>query len=155
MEQADVVDRAAGLEPGSPVFKLRRERQDILQATQGSHDALLLPAEPGGFSRAERARVAHLVAERSGDAALAAHYRALAGEADAASPRLDAKLRHAEMLTTSPRDATRASIERLQAEGLSVADIVTLSQLVALVSHQVRVVAGLRQMAAAPVGAAA
>lgn len=154
MAEADVVDEVAGLQPGSPVWRLRRERPEILAATQGSHDALLLPPDPGAFSHAERALVARRVAELSGDEALAMHYKSLMRAEPPDSPQLRAMLRHAEMLATSPGQATRADLEALQAAALSVAEIVTLSQLVALVSHQVRVVAGLRMMVPMMEGAA-
>lgn len=154
MAEADVVDEAAALRPGSPVWRLRRERPEVLAATQGSHDALLLPPHPGAFTHAERALIARRVAELSGGDALAAHYGALAGTGAPDSPRFRAMLRHAEMLATNPDQATRADLDALQEAGLSVAEIVTLSQIVALVSHQARVVAGLRMMASMAEGEA-
>jgi len=56
----------------------------------------------------------------------------------------DAMARHADLLTLSPREATRQDIAALKAAGVSEADIVRLSELTAFVNYQLRVLAGLR-----------
>lgn len=68
----------------------------------------------------------------------------------ALGPRLAAALAHAHMLVFHPRDASPAALRALEAAGWSVDGIVTLSQLVAFLSFQIRVVVGLRALAAAP-----
>lgn len=65
-------------------------------------------------------------------------------------PRLAAALEHAHMLVFHPRDASPASLKALIDAGWTTADIVTLSQLVAFLSFQIRAVAGLRALDAAP-----
>jgi CMD domain protein len=62
--------------------------------------------------------------------------------------RLTAALEHAHLLVLRPREATPEALERLLAAGWSTTGIVTLSQLVAFLAFQVRVVHGLRQLAA-------
>jgi CMD domain protein len=62
--------------------------------------------------------------------------------------RLSAALEHAHMLTFRPRDATSGALQSLLDAGWSTTDIVTLSQLIAFLSFQIRVVAGLRVLAA-------
>jgi CMD domain protein len=62
--------------------------------------------------------------------------------------RLSAALEHAHLLIFHPRDASPAALQRLLDAGWSTTDIVTLSQLVAFLSFQIRVVAGLRVLAA-------
>ncbi len=69
--------------------------------------------------------------------------RAVLGE------RLAAALDHAHMLVFHPRDADPAALQRLLDAGLSTTAIVTLSQLVAFLSFQIRVVAGLAVLDAA------
>jgi CMD domain protein len=64
--------------------------------------------------------------------------------------RLVAALQHAHLLVFHPRDANRAALQRLLDAGWSTTDIVTLSQLVAFLSFQIRVVAGLRALAGMP-----
>jgi CMD domain protein len=62
--------------------------------------------------------------------------------------RLSAALEHAHLLIFHPRDASPAALQRLLDAGWSTTDIVTLSQLVAFLSFQIRVVVGLRALAA-------
>ena len=61
--------------------------------------------------------------------------------------RLAAALEHAHLLVLRPREATPEALEGLSAAGWSTTGIVTLSQLVAFLAFQVRVVHGLRQLA--------
>ncbi|MBN9629847.1 MAG: CMD domain protein [Actinobacteria bacterium] len=61
----------------------------------------------------------------------------------AAGPRLAAALAHTHLLVYRPRDASADALQTLQDAGWSTTGIVTLSQLVAFLSFQLRVVAGL------------
>jgi CMD domain protein len=70
------------------------------------------------------------------------------GNARAIGPRLVAAMEHAHMLVFHPRDADRAGLARLLDAGWSTTGVVTLSQLVAFLAFQLRVVAGLRTLAA-------
>ena len=63
--------------------------------------------------------------------------------------RLTAALQHAHLLVFRPRDASPAALQKLLDAGWSTTDIVTLSQLVSFLTFQIRVVAGLRTLAAA------
>lgn len=63
--------------------------------------------------------------------------------------RLSAALEHAHLLVFHPRDATPQALHALQAAGWSVDAIVTLSQLVAFLTFQVRVAAGFAALASA------
>jgi len=62
--------------------------------------------------------------------------------------RLSAALVHTHMLVFHPRDAAPEALQALLDAGLTTTAIVTLSQLVAFLSFQIRVVAGLRSLAA-------
>ncbi|NUO87043.1 MAG: CMD domain protein, partial [Cupriavidus sp.] len=91
--------------------------------------------------------------------ALAAHYqgrleqlgtdagqvRAAAGgtPADIADPRLRAMLEFTRKLIEKPVEGDRAALLALPAAGLSTPAVVTLAQLVAFLSYQVRLLAGL------------
>lgn len=188
----DLIDRLAGIEPGSPLDALRRRRPQARAQAQQSYQALLEPAPPvaGNLSAAERLAVAAFVAglHRQPEAAafygerLAALDRALAiavqaqaehgavagpwgrfpagplsrenrdGPAYAADaeasgalgPRLAAALAHAHLLVLHPRDAKAAHLQVLLQAGWTETDVVVLSQLVAFLAFQVRVVAGLQ-----------
>jgi CMD domain protein len=62
--------------------------------------------------------------------------------------RLAAALEHAHLLVFRPRDAAAGDLKALLDAGWSTTAIVTLSQLVAFLSFQVRAVAGLRALGA-------
>jgi CMD domain protein len=62
--------------------------------------------------------------------------------------KLAAALEHAHLLVFHPRDAAPAAMQALLAAGWSATAIVTLSQLVAFLSFQVRSIAGLRTLGA-------
>ncbi|WP_084299159.1 CMD domain protein [Bradyrhizobium sp. WSM1743] len=76
-------------------------------------------------------------------------YRVSAERKPVLGPRLIAALEHAHLLVFHPRDAASADMKALLAAGWSTTGIVTFSQLVAFLSFQVRVVSGLRTLAAA------
>lgn len=160
---ADVIDHLAGIAPDSPLARLRAARPEVMRAARGSHEALLTPADPAGVSLQERAMIALRVAVLTPSAAATAWYRERLrglGASDAAvaaverfpdGPALPAReaaiLRHTDRLTTAPRAATPAHLAELKAAGLGPADIVTIAQLIAFVSFQVRAVAALRALA--------
>jgi CMD domain protein len=63
--------------------------------------------------------------------------------------RLAAALDHMHLLVLHPRDAAPASLQALLDAGWSTTDIVTLSQIAAFLSFQIRMIAGLRALAGA------
>lgn len=144
-----MLDTIIGTAPGSSLGQLRAQRPDIVRHTQGSHDVLLLPVDPGGLSLAERALAAARVAELSGHVVLAGHYRGLLAERGDPphSERLDTILSHVERVTVAPGTALPAHIEALRAAGLDARHIVALTQIVAFVSYQVRAATGLALLA--------
>ena len=158
---ADHIDRLAGLAPGSALHVLRHQRDKVALATQGSNDALFDPALPG-MSLAERLLVALYACHLTPAPELAAHYRerllaegadqglvaAVAnGRAEAVDdPRLGAMLSFTRTLVTRPIDGDRAALQGLLAAGITTPAIVTLAQLIAFLSYQTRLVAGLRAM---------
>lgn len=144
----DVIDAATGLVPGMPLFESRRFRATAIQATQASHDALLRePVE--GLSTADRLRVAMHACQAVGAGELAAHYATLLeAEATPPSAALPSMLHFTTLLSTNPRHGDRAAIQALKEAGLGDAAIVALAQLVAFLSYQIRVVAGLKAMGA-------
>lgn len=122
-------------------------RDNLMAASQANYDAVLTPADPGGLSHADRMAIAGRICRLNNEVRLAAHY----GEAgfDDGDPRMAAMLRHVDLVTLTPKLATQADIGALQSAGVADADIVRLSQLIAFVNYQVRVVAGLRLIGAA------
>jgi uncharacterized peroxidase-related enzyme len=153
-QPTDLVDALVPLPAGSPVHAVRHQRDKVVVATQGSHLAIFDPDLPG-LTLAERLLAARTVAELSGGQALAAHYagQLAAQPAPVAGARLDALLAFCRTLATRPVDGDKALLLSLPAAGLSPPEVITLAQLVAYVAYQVRVVAGLRALAAVGEGA--
>lgn len=74
-----------------------------------------------------------------------------AGTIAAAGPRLAAALAHTHLLVFRPREARPEALQALTDAGWSADDIVSLSQLVAFLTFQLRLAWGLRALAAASV----
>jgi CMD domain protein len=159
----DIVDRFAGLAPGSATHTTRHRRDKVAAATQHSYEALFDPALPD-LPLAERFLVALYACSLSNASALAAHYaerlaainadRSLIGQVasgsidDLRQPRLCAMLHFTRILIEAPIDGDRAVLERLPAAGIPTAAVVALAQLIAFVSYQIRLAAGLRGLQA-------
>ncbi len=159
----DLLNSLAGIEAGSRVGELRKQRSEIADYIQGSYNALLVDEDSTSVSRVERGLISLRVASLEKSAPLVEHYRAYLAEAgttaesvsavesdtlgEGLSPRQKAILKHTDRLTKEPAAATPAHLEELQAQGLSAADIVTISQLIAFLSFQVRAIAGLKLLA--------
>jgi CMD domain protein len=75
-------------------------------------------------------------------------YRVARDSRQALGARLAAAFGHAHLLVFHPRDASPAALQSLLDAGWSSTAIVTLSQLVAFLSFQIRTVAGLRTLSA-------
>ena len=159
----DLVDQLVGLKSDDATYAVRHQRDKVAAATQGSYDALFDPALPG-LTLAERLLVALYAARLTPAPELAAHYRQRAIDADAspadiqvaetgkpadaANPRLTAILEFTRKLIEKPVEGDEAALKTLPAAGVSTPAVVTLSQLVAFLSYQVRLVAGLKAMQA-------
>jgi len=158
MTTEHLVSRAAGVGADGAVAEALAGRADILELTSATHEAILRPSEPGGISHGERAALACRIALLHGEQNLAEYYRgllpgergeALAGLADPSvdggdDARRQALLRHVDRVTRTPREASGADIQALKQAGWDDADIVRLSEIIAFLSYQLRVVAGLR-----------
>lgn len=163
---ADVIDQLAGSTPESVVATLRAQRPDITRYAQSSYEALFAPEDLGGVSAAERALLALRVAALTRTPALAEWHRAhlqqfgasaatiaaiedlsTAPDAVVLSPREVALLQHTDRVARQPAASTKADLAALTAVGLSPRDIVTISQVIAFLSFQVRTLHGLRALA--------
>lgn len=160
-QNEDVIAAIVGIEPGSALAEVVAGRADVMALTQQTHDGALTPVEPGGLTHAERAALACRIAKINDDKDFEEHFEVLLEKASASGDtariadiwfdggndaRLKALIRHVDLVAHAPKDATRRDIELLQEAGLADADIVRLSELVAFVSYQIRVAAGLRLM---------
>ena len=152
-----IVAKAAGISAESPLASVLSGRGEILELTEKSHDAALRPRQPGGLTHSERAALACRISRLNNEAALVRHYEGLIGGGNRAiadtgfdggdDARLKAIIRHSDLVTVNPKEAVSGDISALQSSGITDPDIVRLSELIAFVSYQIRVIAGLRLMA--------
>lgn len=196
LQNRDIIDFLAGIEPGSRLDGLRAQRPETRLNVQKSYEALFEPEHRGGVTPAERFAVAAFVAglhkaaairsyyssklqdEPHGSALVAVidaeidrgnargpygHYPAgplsredkpgfvyeVSGESrNLLDPKLSAALEHIHLLVFRPREASAGALQKLLDAGWTTTGIVTLSQLVAFLAFQIRVVTGLKALTA-------
>lgn len=157
VSNGDLMNQLAGLYPESALAGVRALRPDVVRHTQGSYDKLFAPVDASDLTVVERSQVALRVAALNASPTLLAHYRqqlaelgvtpeqmALLEQSERSvtlDPRITAIMRHVDLITRTPGAATPADLTALQASGLSVTAIVTLSQLIAFLNFQVRTLA--------------
>lgn len=162
-EPPDVINQLAGIAPDSQLAHLRTQRPDITRYAQGSYETLFEPDDPAGVSRYERELIALRIATLTATPALAPwHEQRLRGlgasdeviaaverfpNSAALSARETALLKHADHVASAPASSTKEQLDALTVVGLGPRDIVTISQLIAFLSFQVRTLAGLRILA--------
>ena len=160
----DLIDQLIPLAAHQSTHAARHERAKVVAATQSSYEALFAPTVEG-ISVQERLLVALLACRLSKSINLAGHYEgrlrtegvaeqliAAVGNANLSSlvdARLPAILRFTATLIERPLEGDRQALASLQGAGLSTPAIVALSQLIAFLSYQIRLVSGLQAMAAA------
>lgn len=156
----DLIDSLLGLNPDGTTWQARRFREKARQGTQDSYDTLFST----GLSLALDARwlVALYASRLSKAPELSTHYLAQAqahgadaerihqiesGAVDAVQDGpLQAMLLFTKKLIENPIEGDQAALLELKAAGLSTPEVVTLAQLVAFLSYQTRLVAGLRAL---------
>lgn len=153
LAKEDVLDQLADIAPDSPLATARTTRDAATRHIQGSYRALFTVGDGGEFSLPERLEVARQVALWHGDSRLAGFYaqRQAALAPAAGGFRLEAALAHAQLLSHRPAAATPEHLADLRRAGWSVDAIVTLSQLIAFVSFQSRLLRGYRLINHQPV----
>nr|UXB94873.1 hypothetical protein [Pseudomonas syringae] len=161
----DLLDELLAIEPGSPLHTVRHARDKVASATQGSQQLFFDQALDNTLALTERLWVAYYATRLSAQPTLTAHYLAqleklgldagvLADIDDSRidrlkDPRLAAILNFTRTLIESPVHGDQRALQALQQQGLSTAEIVVLAQLIAFLSYQVRLTAGLTAMKSA------
>ncbi len=123
--------------------------RELAKASAGAGTDAVISTEIAG-GKTEGPYGAHPKGPLSGEDKDGLIYSVSAGNREVLGAKLSAALEHAHLLVYRPRDASKAALEALQAAGWSTAGIVTISQLVAFLSFQVRIVQGLSVLAANP-----
>lgn len=154
----DQMDILSGLKPGSELYAIRRERPEFVEGTELCRETVLSPHHGFGLGHVLRAALASRMARFIGREDLAAVYDLMLDEAGSdpdlaaiasgAEPAAvdafaGAIIRHADLVTKTPRDNSRTDIERLEKAGLTNPQIIALSELIAFVNYEARVLAGL------------
>jgi len=152
---ADILNQLLGIADGSPLAELRAQRPEATTHMEGSYRALFVNESKTTVTRSERFAVALRVASLHAEPVLVERYAAGVGSPELAasvragpaasglSPRLKAMLTHADLLVIRPAAATSDDLLRLKANGLSDPEVVTVSQVIAFLSFQLRVFAAL------------
>ncbi|MFK7699770.1 CMD domain-containing protein [Pseudomonas caspiana] len=164
-QSPDVLDELLGLSPGTHLYQVRHARDKVLAATQGSHAQFFDPLLADNLSLIERLAVAYFASRLTPNQLLADYYLeqlqaldvdlSLVGAIDAGvlerleSARLQAILGFTQTLIERPVEGDQQALLVLQQAGLSTAEIVVLAQLIAYLSYQVRLAAGLAALSAA------
>jgi uncharacterized protein YciW len=160
-QKTNTLDRLLGLTPGMATHGIRHQRSKVVEATQASED-FLLGAPVEGLSVSDRLLVALLACALTPSGALKNEYanrlsalgvsdQTLQNVASAQldqlnDPRLKQMLIFTAALITDPLKADKEALLALKASRLTTPQITALSQLVAFVSYQVRVYAGLHAL---------
>ena len=156
----NAIVQIGGFSQQSPAARFFAQRPVIAEYAQGSFESLLEPVDLVGISQKERELVGLRVGILTPDPRLAEWHRVRLRslgvsteiisaaenfpEVVGLSDRDIAILRHTDLLISAPHEAEEVHIEALREVGLTARDIVTLSQLIAFLSFQVRVLAAAR-----------
>ena len=148
----DLLAELAEIAPNSALAQARATRQAATDAIQASYLALFSPADAGDFPVVQRLQLAQRISEWHADKLLAAHYGTLLQQEGGVQPGpyLQAAFDHAERLAFKPASADAQHLQALQQAGWSLDAIVTLSQLIAFVSFQSRLLTGYRLLEGKP-----
>lgn len=158
----DVIDRILGSSSGGKVAELRAQKPELAEQLQAYYLALFEPeaASAEAFSLADRYLIAVRVAAHTGSTAVVEWYGALArqagvpaetlariqdvGTAWTEQTKLGAAVRRADLVTRRPADTEASDLQALKDAGFTPAGILSLSQVIAFVNYQLRLIAGLR-----------
>lgn len=158
----DVINSILGVDDNSAVVTLRNQKPVLIEELQAYYDAIFAPeaASARAFSVADRALVAVRVASHTNSQAVADWYANVARSSgvsdesiiearDVSVPAtgqtpLGAAIRHADLLAIHTSDARASDLQAFKDAGFTPASILSLSQTIAFVSYQLRLIAGLR-----------
>ena len=139
----DLIATLADIDPDSGLAHARQTRHAATLHAQGSYNVLFEQGDDD-FPLAERRLLAAKVAGWHAQPGLQAHYQPQ--ETLPQSARIEAAQAFAHRLTFEPVTAAPEHLDALKQTGWSPRGIVTLAQLVAFVSFQSRLLAGLRSL---------
>lgn len=156
----DLIDSLLGLDPQGTTYKARHFREKVLTGTQASYDALFSPTLD--LSLAYRWLVALYASRLTHAEELAQHYLEQAQAHGVSAQWLEAIesgqleslddqvlkniLLFTRKLIVKPVEGDKDAVQQLKQAGIATPDIIALSQLIAFLSYQIRLLAGLKAM---------
>ena len=158
----DAINDILGIQDGDKIAALRAQKPILADQLQAYYESIFEPdvVSAAELSPADRCVVAVRVASHTRSSAVAGWYAQLARQRgvderiidrahDIKTPwngndKLAAAIRHADLLTMAPSSARQLDLQALKSFGFTPAGIVSLSQVIAFVSYQLRLIAGLR-----------
>jgi len=166
IETTDTIDAILGVDASSSIAQLRAKKPELAQQLQDYYLSIFAPTPESAaqLSLHDRALVAVRVAAHTKSQAVEDWYAELARASGATtvdiertedltntwstpSP-LGVAIQHADLLTTAPASATADDLQRLKDAGFTPVGILSLSQTIAFVSYQLRLIAALRALGA-------
>ncbi|MBB2169180.1 hypothetical protein HLH36_12585 [Gluconacetobacter aggeris] len=152
----DFASTLAGRAFSGPVADALAQRGDILRLSERANEAVIAPRDPGRLDGVIRLALATRMARLVRADAAAASYRdrlmavrpsaRMLAIADGAPPDdafLSLIVAYADLVTQTPRLATRKHVVTLQKAGMTDTEIVQLAELIACVNYQTRLGLGL------------
>lgn len=159
-EGADLIDTLLGLDENSMVYAARHFRSEVLVGTQESYEALF--SEALSLPLEVRWLVALYASQLSQSYELTEHYQQQVAQTAVLElwikavltddltliqdPLVRAILSFTRTLILNPIEGDKTALLALEASGVSAADCIALAQLIAFLSYQIRLVAGLKAM---------
>lgn len=156
----DLIDTLVGLQVGSNTYAARHFRDEVLTGTQESYEAIF--NEELTLALSTRWLVALYASQLSNAKELSEHYLEQANRANTDEISLQAVLNDDLSLLTNtalksiliftrtlilnPLKGDRDALLALKNAGISTPDCITVAQLIAFLSYQIRLVAGLKAM---------
>lgn len=156
----DQIDILAGLSPGDELYSIRRQRQEFVLGAEDCRRTVLTPSEDLGIDTPLRLALAARMARTLGRDDLGEIYEGLLEETGSSlqfqaiarnqeafgDSRIHAMIKHADFVTATPSGSMKEHIERLQDAGLSSSQIIALSELIAFVNYEARIIIGLEAL---------
>ena len=133
-------------------------RSDLIALSQQAHDACLRPNTAGGITHALRAAIAGRISTLHEEFELANYYKSMIPVDDpdtlivdpslslSCTKTVEAMINHVDIVTNDPKNVSDTSIRTLEANGLTTADIVRLSEIIAFMNYAIRVIKSIRLM---------
>lgn len=151
MKTNNVINTTLGISPNDALYELRAFRPNFVDGAEVCRAAVLHPDDNLGLTSDLRYAVARRAAGTGSNSDFLASYpasstaelRDFAAGSNPQDRKLAALARHTDLIAKMPSDASKTHLQDLLDAGFSVPQIVALSELLAQVCYEMRIVHGL------------